>query len=136
VISVVSVEDEGAIAAIILFSSSRGLSHTPTVPKGGEISAGISKFVRVLGVSGSTGLGYPRTDLARVDRHSESPFFFSSSSFSFRQASLQEPQQQCAVVQNRECAMDVAEHMLRSRGEKGDCEYIREACTMPPVFMA
>ncbi|KYN00064.1 hypothetical protein ALC62_09126 [Cyphomyrmex costatus] len=66
----------------------------------------------VLGVSGSTGLGYPRTDLS------------SSSSFrrARRRASLREPQQQCsAVVQSRECAMDVAERMLRSRGEKGDC---------------
>lgn len=110
VVSVVLVEDEGVIATVILFSSSRGLSHTPTAPKGGETSAGISKFVRVLGVSGSTGLGYPRTDLARVDRHSESPFFFLSSSSSFRRASLREPQQQCSVVvQSRECAMDVAE---------------------------
>ncbi|KYN34309.1 hypothetical protein ALC56_11416 [Trachymyrmex septentrionalis] len=93
------------VAAVILFSSSRGLSHTPTAPKGGETSAGISKFVRVLGVSGSTGL---------------------SSSSSFRRASLREPQQQCStVVQSRECAMEyVAERMLRSRGEKGDCEDI------------
>jgi len=68
-------------------------------------------------------------------------FFFPSSFSSLRRArrraSLREPQQQCsAVVQSRECTMDVAERMLRSRGEKGDCWYIREACTIPPVFMA
>lgn len=32
-----------------------------------------------------------------------------------------------AVVQSRESAMDVAEHMLRSRGEKGDWIYARRA---------
>jgi len=38
---VISVEDKRATAAVVLFPSARGLSHTPTVPKGGETGAGI-----------------------------------------------------------------------------------------------
>lgn len=125
------------IAAVILFLPARGLSHTPTAPKGGETGGRIRKIRSSPRRLHSV---YPRTDLAGRSSPRKSPVvFFPLPLFlpSLRRARLREPQQQCsAVIQSRECAMDVAERMLRSRGEKGDCGYIREACTIPPVFMA
>lgn len=135
-------------ARAIALSSFLGCTRTLTHRDRAEREA--RGFERSLEPSASPGNPpdsvYPRTDLA--GRSSLRISVFISCFLNFcpppvsclrrarRRASLREPQQQCSAVTSEPRVRHGRrpERMLRSRGEKGDCGYIREACTMPPVF--